>query len=460
MSRRLLFTYLSLAVVVLTALEIPLGVVNARSEKRDLTAKVERDAVAVAGLAESTVEHERAADLRAVRTLARRYAQDTGGRVVIVDQQGAEIVDTSPPAPGRRSFASRPEFVAALRGEVATGTRHSTTLNATFLYVAVPIASGGRILGAVRVTYPTSTLEARLHRYWLALAGIAGVVLAVAALLGASFARWIGKPLAGLEQAATRVSGGDLAARAPIPDGPPELRALTLEFNEMVVQLEALVGAQRDFVADASHELRTPLTALRLRLENLERDVSRDGRPGLDAALAEIERLSGIVESLLALARADAGSAPSSAVDLTAVVRERLETWRAAADARHVSLRFDEQSVPPVRASADRVAQVLDNLLSNALAASEAGGVVTVAVRASGALVDLCIRDTGPGLSTEQKARAFDRFWRAGQGGGGSGLGLAIARRLVEADGGTIELRDAAGGGLEAVVRLHADRPA
>jgi signal transduction histidine kinase len=451
-SRRLLFTYLSLAIVVLAALEIPLGVVNARSEKRDLTAKVERDAVAVASLAESAVEHERAADLRAVQALATRYAHDTGGRVVIVNGKGIELIDTSPPAPGRRSFASRPEFAAALKGDVATGTRHSNTLNATFLYVAVPIASGGRILGAARVSYPTSTLDARVRRYWFVLAGIAGVVLAVAGLLGASFARWISRPLAGLEQAATRVSDGDLSARAVLPDGPPELRALTLQFNEMVVKLDGLVGAQRDFVADASHELRTPLTALRLRLENLERDVSAAGRPGLDAALAEIERLSSIVESLLVLARVDAGSLPSTKVDLAAIAGERVETWRGVAEEHGVGLHFVGEPAVQAQASADRVAQVLDNLLSNALDASPSAGEVTVLVAATGAAIELCVRDQGPGLSPEQKARAFDRFWRAGTGGG-SGLGLAIARRLVEADGGTIELRDAAGGGLEAIVR-------
>ena len=389
-----------------------------------------------------------------MRALATRYANDTGGRIVIADKKGIELVDTNPPTPGRRSFASRPEFVAALKGEVATGTRHSTTLNATFLYVAVPIASGGRILGAVRVSYPTSTLDARVRRYWIVLAGIAGIVLAVAGLLGASFARWISRPLAGLEQAATRVSGGDLSVRAVLPDGPPELRALTLQFNEMVVKLDALVGAQRDFVADASHELRTPLTALRLRLENLERDVSAEGRPGLDAALAEIERLSSIVESLLVLARADVGSAPSTSVDIVALAGERVATWRAIADERAVGLRLVGEGIVRAQASADRVTQVLDNLLANALDATPAGGQVTVSAVSQGSAVELRVSDTGPGLSAEQKARAFDRFWRAGTGGGGSGLGLSIARRLVEADGGTIELRDAAGGGLEAVLRL------
>jgi signal transduction histidine kinase len=252
------------------------------------------------------------------------------------------------------------------------------------------------------------------------------------------------------------VSDGDLSARATVPDGPPELRALTVQFNEMVVKLDGLVRSQRDFVADASHELRTPLTALRLRLENLERDVAAAGRPTLDAALAEIERLSGIVESLLALARADAGSTPAATSDAAAVASERVETWRAVAGERGIGLRFSGSGPQQARASAEHLAQVLDNLLSNAVDASPAGGDVTVTVATAGTTVELHVRDSGPGLAPEQRERAFDRFWRAGTGGGGSGLGLAIARRLVEAHGGTIQLDEAAGGGVEAVVRLPA----
>jgi len=220
--------------------------------------------------------------------------------------------------------------------------------------------------------------------------------------------------------------------------------------------IAALVAAQRDFVADASHELRTPLTALRLRLENLEATVEPSGRAGLAAALAEIERLSGIVESLLALARADAGGSPATPVDLAEVARERVEAWRVTAEEGGIAVRLDDTRVPPVRAGRGRIAQVLDNLLANAFDASPPGGAVVVGLAATGARVELRVRDEGHGLSAEQKARAFDRFWRGTSGGGGSGLGLAIVRRLVEADGGAIELRDVAGGGLEAVVSLHA----
>ena len=454
MTRRLLVSYLSLTIVVLAMLEVPLGFINARSERANLTAKVERDAVAVASLAESTVEGDAAtSNLGALQALARRYAADTGGRVVITDKLGVALVDSAPPAPGTRSFASRPEFKMALAGNVATGVRGSRTLGYAFLYVAVPIASGGLVHGAVRITYPTSKLDERVRDYWLALAGIAAIALIAAALVGLRFARWMQRPLAGLEQAASAAGAGDLKARAPVPEGPPELRALALEFNDMVARVDGLVTTQRDFVADASHELRTPLTALRLRLENLERHVSERGTGSLTAASAEVDRLSGLVDSLLALARADAGTAPAATVDLAAAASARVEAWQPAVD-RGVRLELAATGPAAARAGADRVAQVLDNLISNALRAAPDGSVVTIAARRAGSSAELVVSDVGPGMTAEQKARAFDRFWRAGSGGGGSGLGLAIARRLVEVDGGTIELQDGAGGGLEAVVRL------
>ncbi len=176
MSRRLLLSYLSLTLIVLAALEVPLGVTYSRNERGDLEAKVERDAVTVASLSEGVLEGTGESSVASLRTIARRYQGDTGGRVVVVDSRGSAVVDSNP-IPGDTSFANRPEIAAALTGRVASGVRHSNTLGLDLLYVAVPVASAGQILGAARVTYPTSAADTRVRRYWLTLAGIAGIVL-------------------------------------------------------------------------------------------------------------------------------------------------------------------------------------------------------------------------------------------------------------------------------------------
>ena len=178
-----------------------------------------------------------------------------------------------------------------MRGQVAQGVRYSSTLHEHLLYVAVPIAAGGVVDGAVRITYPTSAVDARITRYWLILLAIAAVVLALAAVAGTRLATFVIRPLRNLERAAGAVGDGDLAMRAPEHEGPPEVRSLAAVFNETVGRLEQLLRSQNEFVADASHQLRTPLTALRLRLENLERDLTEPGRRDLEGALEEVERL-------------------------------------------------------------------------------------------------------------------------------------------------------------------------
>jgi signal transduction histidine kinase len=452
-SRRLLLSYLTLAIVVLALLEIPLGVSYARNERRNLSANVERDAVAIASLSEDTLER-RAPAPPALTTLARRYQVDTGGRVVVVDARGKAIVDSSSRGLGA-DFATRPEIASALAGTVATGVRHSNTLGTDLLYVAVPAASGGIVHGAVRVTYPTSEVDARVRRYWLILAVIAAVVLAVSVALAVGFSRWIVRPLARVDAAAEEVAGGNLAVRVP-RTGPPELRRLASSFNDMVVKLEALLRSQEQFVADASHQLRTPLTALRLRLENLDRDGAQARADELEAALEEVERLSALVDGLLTLARADRAASAPVDLDLAAAIEERVDAWSALAAEQDVQLDVRLDGRPYARVTPGRIEQVLDNLLANALDVAPAGSSVDVrAMRADG-WIEIRISDRGPGMSDDEIGRAFDRFWRARSGEEGFGLGLPIVQRLVRADGGEVELRHRAGGGLECLVTLRA----
>jgi len=222
-----------------------------------------------------------------------------------------------------------------------------------------------------------------------------------------------------------------------------------------VAKLEQLLTSQEEFVADASHQLRTPLTALRLRLENLARDVAPAGRAELEGAVVEVERLGSLVEALLELARADARSEPAGRVDVGEVARERVHAWSALAEERGLRLTAVLADAPAARSAPDRLRQVLDNLLENAVEASAEGGTITVETRVALPWVELHVRDEGPGLPPEQRERAFDRFWRS-RDGEGSGLGLAIVRRLVEQDGGNVVLLEAPEHGVVAVVSLRA----
>jgi signal transduction histidine kinase len=457
--RRLLASYLAVAVLVLALLEIPLAISFAENERRELTDKVERDTVALATLVEDSLEHGVAVPAQ-VRRVAADYDADTGGRVLVVDAAGTALLDTAPTQ--SRDFSSRSEIGKALGGEIATGTRASRTLGTDLLYVAVPVASSGVVHGAVRVTYPMSAVDARIHRYWSVLALIALGVLAVTVVIAFALARWVIRPLDRLERAADAIGAGDLDTRAPV-EGPPEVKRLAATFNTMVAKIDVLVRSQDEFVADASHQLRTPLAALRLRLENLDRDVAPAGQGELDGALAEVERLSALVDALLALARADRAAASPRPVDVTGIARDRLAAFAAYADERGVRLDETLEGGTVALATPGRLEQVLDNLLANALDHSPPQTTVTVAAGRRGDAVEISVVDEGPGMDADAMTRAFDRFRQVDGPQHGFGLGLAIAKRLVTSDGGGVELHGREGRGLEAVVTLrraeHTEEP-
>ena len=457
MTRRLVGTYLVLAAILLLALVIPLGLTFADSQRSDLSARVERDAFTLASLGSEAVADPTPEQRRDLWTIARRYQDDTDGRVVLVDAQGRLIADSDDPdGPGApRSFASRPEIAQALAGDIASGERFSSTLGENLLAVAVPVASGGRVLGAVRITFPTDEIDADIRRYWLLLAGVTLVGIAAVGAIGLVLARTMTNPLQRLRQSAVSLGRGELSTRVGEGPGPREVQDLAGSFDAMAGRLERLVASQRDFAADASHQLRTPLAALRLRLENL-RDGDGDGRRDIDAALVEVERLSGIIDGLLVLARAESTEPPLDEIAVGEVVADRVAAHEALADRQGVTLGSDAE---PVRAMAvpGAVDQMLDNLIDNAVKASPRGSTVTVRAARADGRVEVHVIDQGPGLSDEERRHAFDRFWRSGATGrGGSGLGLAIVDRLATASGGTAELRPGDGGGTDAVITLPA----
>ena len=450
MRRRLLASYLTITVVTLLLLVVPLGRTFATRERDRLLRDIEQDATVVASLAEDSLERSTPPDI--APTLA-AYADDPGGRIVVVDNTGHSVADSDTTTPTGTSFRNRPEILSAIQGRRAEGRRRSITLDADLLYVAVPVASGGTVHGAVRITYPSSTLDARVRSVWLGLAVLAGVVAAVVTLVGVALAGLVTRPVDRLKEAARKIADGDLSARAPTDAGAPELRELALVFNETAARQQELLEAQRDFVGDASHQLRTPLAAIRLQLENIEAVVPIEVQPAVAAVRAETARLGRISEGLLALTRAS--EAPETRpTDLGAILAEREAMWTPIADDAGVRLVV---ATSPVRVDAapGALEQILDNLIDNALDVAPDGSEIRVSAIVGDGDVELHVTDQGPGLSEEQRHRAFDRFWRGPSAEpGGTGLGLAIVARLAAQCGGTAELRAGSGGGLDAVVVL------
>lgn len=459
MRRRLLLSYLSLTVFVLLALELPLGLSFENSERRRLTGQVQTEAFALAVRVDEALSNPGPDADAVLATLMRTFRKQAGLGAVVVDHDGRVVAATGQAEPPAASeLGTRPEVAAALKGRQAT--RERTAAGDDVLSVAVPVLAGGETVGAVRVTSSLDPVDESTANHWLLLGGLGGVIALVVLLVSVLLARSFTRPLAALDAGAARLGDGDLAARVPVPDDPPELRGLACSFNATAERLETLVRSQQTFVADASHQLRTPLAALSLRLENLEAEEPDFRVEDVDGALTEVRRLARLVDGLLVLARAEDAPAATATVGLQELVDRRLDAWSAVAGERGVSLAADVDDLA-VRSAPGRLEQVLDNLLSNALDVAPVGSVVRVDAQSRVDRVQIEVSDHGPGMTLEQRARAFDRFWRAEPANkhlGGFGLGLAIVQRLVRADGGGISLADAPGGGLVVVLDLPAAR--
>jgi signal transduction histidine kinase len=452
---RLLGSYVAIAVFVLLALGVPLSLTIVRGEVDRLQSAVLADATVVAGAVEEPLEDGAPVTFDGATM---EYVEESGSRIVVVDADGISVADTAAGVP--RDFSTRPEVAEALAGARASGQRLSETLGTELLYVAVPVASGGDVLGAVRITYPTEAVRARI----LAQLGLIGVialaVLTVATGAAVALARWASMPVAAIDTAVTRFTDGDLAARAHIETGPPEIIGLGARIDEMATRIGDLLEAQRGFVSDASHQLRTPLTGVRLELETLV-EVAPEGpdAEGLERALEGVRRLDRTIDGLLTLVRLEGQRPPLRALDVPGLVAEAAETWDALAAEVGVRLAVEvdpEVAAVPAVGIPDHLLQILGVAVDNALAVAPGGSTVTLGAVVVGDRVEVHVTDAGPGMDAEARAHAFERRWQGTSPTGGAGLGLAIARRLADASGAALRLEDAPGGssGLRVVVRL------
>ncbi len=342
------------------------------------------------------------------------------------------------------------------------------------VWASIPTDEGGSLI----VLYPSPTrgflgrISATLgflqSVWWQFL--LAGTIAAVIALV---MARWLARgmtqPLRDMAEAARRMETGDYTTRV-YTTARDEVGQLAVAFNRVSLELENLEASRRDLVANVSHELKTPITAIRAHLENLLDGVEQPNRETLGVMLAQSERLGRLVEQLLDLSKLESGEVPlrREEVALAPLVSRVMSEIEVASADRDVEVSSDlPDDLPAIEADPERVHQVIFNLVDNAVRFTPEGGEVRIEAHRHDGAVEVSVADTGVGIPPEALPRLFERFYRVdparARGDGGTGIGLAIARSVVEAHGGTIRAESEPGQGstftFDLPVAPAAERP-
>jgi signal transduction histidine kinase len=296
------------------------------------------------------------------------------------------------------------------------------------LIVAEPLVQDGDIVGALVTVSPTDRLR---HVVALALAVLAAAALLVIAgglAIASRVTAWVLRPVADLEQATRAFGSGQLAARVGPTAGPRELRHLAHAFNDMATRVEASVERQHTFVADASHQLRNPLNALMLRIDSLESALRPGhGEEDYEHVRAEANRLRHILDELLELARVDATSAEPVVVDVRDIVAGRVRAWQPVAENREIEIGISCRGQAEAWAHPVALSTSIDAVLDNALKFSPQGSSVSIDVCPDNGGVAVVIQDEGPGLDDDEMARIGDRFWRSYRHQNVAGSGLGLS---------------------------------
>jgi two-component system OmpR family sensor kinase len=394
--------------------------------------------------------------------------------MMVVDRSGtivAASVATGAPSPVGHDIGDRREIVTALSGRRGATTRIGTG-GRVALFVAYPIVSGGRVVGAAYASAETFSIRSLLRDYRTRLAWTIALFI-LATLVATEFlARWLARPLSELEAGAARFASGEQSVRVT-PAGSRETRAVAESFNKLADEVESAMSELRDeerrksrFVSDVSHELRTPLTAIRGAAETLiEGDVDKeDATRFLSTIIAESDRLTRLANDLIILQRIEGatGELPLRRIDLGDVVRRGVEALEPLMEERGVSVEVLGEA-PEVLGDVDRIQQVVGNLIDNASRVSPRGSGISVRLAREGRWAVLSVADAGPGIAEEDLGHVFERFYRSqpsrARASGGFGLGLSIVKAIITAHGGEIAVANGEETGAVFTVRLPALEP-
>lgn len=384
--------------------------------------------------------------------------------VVVTDAAGVIVGVRDLPESQLGTKDTEPLIARALQGNEETRVGPAPGIEDA-VHVVIPIraAPAGRVLGAVHVALPLSVLQTTLRHVRWVVAWAVVIALVIGGGIGLILAQSIAAPIREMQRVAGRLASGRLGERVPVRSR-DEVGELARSLNYMASELERIDETRRAFIADASHELRTPVANLAVAIDALKAVIGTDRDQAMTAVAdleREVQRLTALVEGLLDLSLAESGR-----VQLNLTVQSpgdlilcAIRPFQVRAAQTGVTLATEIPThLSNVKADADRTVQVLTNLLDNALKVTSAGGRITVAASEQRAHVLLSVTDTGPGIPEGELPHIFDRFYRVDKartrGRGGAGLGLAIAKRLVEAQGGVIMVESKPGHGARFAVAL------
>jgi two-component system OmpR family sensor kinase len=391
-------------------------------------------------------------------------------RILILNPQGNLLADSGTgrdaPAPPLTTIENRQAinlpFFRDAQGKI-------------WLYVLRPLDNGDfLVVAAPRPKVQVFTILRDEFAGPFVQAGGAALILAL--VLAFWIAKWVAAPLQRMAHAARSLAASrSLANSEPIPlEGPDEVKQLGKAFNEMVHRVQASQQSQRDFVANVSHELKTPLTSIQGFAQAILDGAVHDEQSLHQAAQViydESGRMHRMVVELLDLARLDSGIAEIERlpVDLSALLQAIHEKFQPIAQQAQVDLRLQPAALPEIQGDGDRLAQVFTNLVDNAIKFTPPGGAVTLSSKAAEDSVWISVEDGGPGIPPGERERIFERFYqtdksRRGDRMRGAGLGLAIAREIIQAHGGSISIQDPQGSNSSAhgsvfVVKIPLARP-
>lgn len=322
----------------------------------------------------------------------------------------------------------------------------------------LPVTQGGQLLGWIQSLQNLGSTEETLDRLRTVLLIGTGVLSLLAGFAGYFLAGRALTPIGEITETARRISTEDLSARLNLPDTGDEVSRLASTFDEMLTRIESGFAREHQFTADASHELRTPLTAMRTIL-SFVRDGERspqEYRQAMDDLAEETDRLQILVESLLQLARGERGlELQHDEIELNHLLEDIADSLRPLAEKKDLTLSCDLPDSLLISGDTDQLIRLIVNLLDNAIKYTQAGTIrLSAHEEAEQAVIE--VADTGIGIPAEHLSNIFKRFYRvdAARSSGGAGLGLSIARQIVQAHGGRMDVQSEVGQGTTFTVYL------